>query len=366
METPSHQLEQAASVLLKNLGPHAVMMGSDIPSRCLQDMSNLPPARPWLFVRPSGAAEVADVIRVALTHGIPVVPQGGLTGLCGGALPDVGAIALSTERLTGVEEIDPAAATMIVGAGTPLETVQKAADDAGLFYPVDLGSRGSCTIGGNIATNAGGVRVIRYGMTRDMVLGLEAVLPDGSIMTSLNKMLKNNAGYDLKQMLIGSEGTLGVVTRAVLRLFPKPACTMLALCAVDDYRQAIKLLAAARSGLEPLLSAFEVMWPGYWAMATQRVAGLRDPFAGSHSSGSHAAYILIEAQGSDAVADPERFGSWLERQAEAGLLADGVVAQSVADSRAFWAIRDANSEFASHCGPCVDFDIGLAVGVMDD
>ncbi len=282
------------------------------------------------------------------------MPQGGLTGLCGGAQPLEGAIALSTERLSGIEAVDPEGSTVTVMAGTPLAVVQSAAEAAGLFYPVDLGSRGSCTIGGNIATNAGGLRVIRYGMTRDMVLGLEAVLPDGSLMTSMNRMLKNNAGYDLKQLLIGSEGTLGIVTRAVLRLFPRPATTMLALCAVQDYAQAVRLLVSARTGLGPHLSAFEVMWNDYWIMATRRLPRGRDPFRHDH-----AAYVLIEAQGADEAEDPSRFEAWLERQAENGLIADAVLAQSLADAAAFWAIRDSNSEFASVCGPCVDFDIGF-------
>ena len=209
------------------------------------------------------------------------MPQGGLTGLCRGASPEAGWVAISLERMTGIEEIDPAATTMTVKAGTPLETIQKAADEAGFFFPLDLGSRGSCAIGGNLSTNAGGNRVIRYGMTRELVLGLEVVLPDGTIMTSLNKLMKNNAGYDLKHLFIGSEGTLGIITRVVLRLFPKPRSTMAALCALADYAAVLALLDAARSGLGPLLSAFEVMWPDYWDVITNR-AGVA--LAGRHRS----------------------------------------------------------------------------------
>ena len=183
-------------------------------------------------------------MRICHRHGVAVVPQGGLTGLCGGARAAPDQIALSLERLVGVEEIDAASATMTVRAGTPLEAVQQAADAAGFFCPLDLGARGSCAIGGNLSTNAGGNRVIRYGMARDMVLGLEAVLADGTVVTSLNKMMKNNAGYDLKHLFIGSEGTLGIITRAVLRLYPKPASTMVALCAVEDYAGALTLLAS--------------------------------------------------------------------------------------------------------------------------
>jgi FAD/FMN-containing dehydrogenase len=237
--------------------------------------------------------------------------------------------------------------------------VQQAADDAGFFFPLDLGARGSCAIGGNLSTNAGGNRVIRYGMARDMVLGIEAVLPDGTVVTSLNKMLKNNAGYDLKHLFIGSEGTLGIITRVVLRLFPKPGCTMAALCAVSSYEQVVQLLNAARRGLGPLLSAFEVMWPDYWRVVTQRVPGVRNPI-----SGEHACYVLIEAQGTDEALDAPRFQAWLERQVEEEILADAAVAQSLADVQAFWGVRDACAEFTQVLGPHESFDIGLPVADM--
>ena len=171
--------------------------------------------------------------------------------------------------MTGIEEIDNAAATMTVRAGTPLRTVQERGPDAGFFLALDLGARGSCAIGGNLSTNAGGNRVIRYGMSRDLVLGLEGVLPDGTIVTSLNKMIKNNAGYDLKQLFIGSEGTLGIITRSVLRLHPKPAFDVGASARSRPMQGVLDLLHGARRGLGPLLSAFEVMWPDYWSTVTR-------------------------------------------------------------------------------------------------
>jgi FAD/FMN-containing dehydrogenase len=287
------------------------------------------------------------------------VPQGGLTGLCGGARPEAGWVALSLERMVGVEEIDPASATMTVRAGTPLEAVQRAAAEAGFLFALDLGARGSCAIGGNLSTNAGGNRVIRYGMVREMVLGLEAVLPDGTIVTNLNKMLKNNAGYDLKQLFIGSEGTLGVITRIVLRLFPKPACTMSALCVLPDYPAVVRLLGAARRGLGPLLSAFEVMWPDYWRVVIERV-GVRSPVAPRNG-----VYVLVEAHGTDEALDAPRFEAWMERLMEDGLLADAAVSRSLADTQSFWALRDACAEFSRVLGPHVSYDIGLPVGDMD-
>jgi len=247
-----------------------------------------------------------------------------------------------------------------VKAGTPLETIQKAADEAGFFFPLDLGSRGSCAIGGNLSTNAGGNRVIRYGMTRELVLGLEVVLPDGTIITNLNKLMKNNAGYDLKHLFIGSEGTLGIITRVVLRLFPKPRSTMAALCALKDYAAVVALLDAARSGLGPLLSAFEVMWPDYWEVITAR-AGVRPPVAAGQGL-----YVLVEAQGTDESLDAPRFQSWLEDLMERGLLADAAVAQSLAQTQKFWAVRDICAEFGQVLGPHISYDIGLAVARMDE
>ena len=219
-------------------------------------------------------------MRLCHEHGQAVVPQGGLTGLCGGARAIDGAVALSLERLVGIDEIDPSSATITVRAGTPLQAVQQAADDAGFFFPLDLGARGSCAIGGNLSTNAGGNRVIRYGMARESVLGLEVVLPDGTVVDCMNKMLKNNAGYDLKHLFIGSEGTLGIITRPSCGCIPKPACTMAALCAVKTSTAWSRCSARRGADVGPLLSAFEVMWPDYWAVATGRVKGVRNPFAG--------------------------------------------------------------------------------------
>lgn len=352
--------ERCVASLRVALGNEAVLAGADIPARNFSDWSNYPPSRPLAVVRPADPAGVATAMRIAADHRVAVVPQGGLTGLCGGARADEAAIALSLERLTGVEEIDAAAATMTVRAGTPLEVVQRAADEAGFFCPLDLGARGSCAIGGNLSTNAGGNRVIRYGMARDMVLGIEAVLPDGTLMTGLNKMIKNNAGYDLKHLFIGSEGTLGIITRIVLRLYPKPACTMVALCGVPDYRAVTALLAAARKGLGPLLSAFEVMWPDYWRVVTG-VPGMRSPLAGAHGF-----YVLVEAQGGDAEGDPGRFQSWLESLADSGVVDDAAVARSLADAASFWSVRDAAAEIGAAIGVHLSFDIGLPVGAMDD
>ena len=353
----------AIDALRTCLGTAAVLTGDGIPERNTNDWSPQPPGQPLAVVRPADPAGVAAAMRICHEHGLAVVPQGGLTGLCGGARPIAGAIALSLERLVGIEEIDPAACTMTVLAGTPLELVQRAADEAGFFFPLDLGARGSCAIGGNLSTNAGGNRVIRYGMAREMTLGLEVVLPDGTLVTGLNKMLKNNAGYDLKHLFIGSEGTLGIITRAVLRMHPKPACTMVAMCALNDYAGVLDLLAAARRDLGSLLSAFEVMWPDYWEVATRQVPGVRDPFEADATR--YGAYVLIEALGTDPALDVPRFEAWLERQLAAGHVPNAVIAQSLSDAGALWGVRDACSEFIRAVGPHLPFDVGLPTAEMD-
>jgi FAD/FMN-containing dehydrogenase len=344
------------------LGAQAVFVGAEVPARNCNDYSGLPPTQPAAMLRPADTAGVAAALRICHAHGVAVVPQGGLSGLCGGARAPAGQVALSLERLVGIEEIDTAAASMTVAAGTTLEAVQQAADAAGFLFPLDLGARGSCTIGGNLSTNAGGNRVIRYGMVRDMVLGLEAVLADGTVVGGLNKMIKNNAGYDLKHLFIGSEGTLGVITRVVLRLYPKPASKMVALCAVQDYPAVLQVLNAARTGLGPLLSSFEVMWPDYWDVAVG-LLGARNVLQGD--TASYGAYVLVEALGTDAVADAAHFEAWLERLLEAGTLGNVVVAQSVADERALWAAREACSAFHGHWPGHLAFDIGLPVAAMD-
>ncbi|MBK8630483.1 MAG: FAD-binding oxidoreductase [Sphingomonadales bacterium] len=229
--------------------------------------------QPLALFRPRSPDEVARALAICTEYRVPVVPQGGLTGLTGGAVPTPGALLISMERMNLIEEIDPVAQTIIVQAGVPLQAIQEAADAAGLMFPLDIGSRGTCQIGGNLSTNAGGNRVLRYGMARAMVLGLEAVLADGTIVSSMNRMLKNNAGFDLKQVFIGSEGVLGIITRAVLKLAPKPRSMAVSLASFADYPACEAYLALARERLGDSLSAFEVMWDSFYTRALARKGG---------------------------------------------------------------------------------------------
>lgn len=346
------------------LGPAGYLSGDNVPARNRTDWSFLPPTDPSAVLRPSTTQEVSAILRHANANGISVTPQGGLTGLVGGARPINGGLALSLERMAGIEEIDANGMTMTVLAGTPLEVIQKAAAEQGLYFPLDLGARGSCAIGGNLSTNAGGNRVIRYGMARDLVLGVEVVLADGTVLPMLNRMIKNNAGYDLKQLFLGAEGTLGVITRAVLRLYPAPGCTHAVLCTAVSYDKVLAVLATVRRQLGPLLSAFEVMWADYWMQATQKVPGMRAPI----EIGDASHVILIEMQGLDDTIDGARFAQLLENMMDQNLIEDGAVAQSLSDVAAFWSTRDAAAEFAnpSVIGPHISFDVGLTVARMDE
>ncbi len=337
-----------------------VLTGADIPERCLSDwMSSAPRSFVRALVRPGTTAEVSALLRLCHAHRVPVVPQGGLTGLAGGAQPVPGCVLLSLERMKAIEEIDPAASSITVQAGVTLQQVQEAAQAQDLFFALDLGGRGSCTIGGNLSTNAGGNRVLRYGMARELLLGLEVVLADGTVLTQLNKMLKNNTGYDLKQLFVGSEGTLGVITRAVLRLHPQPRSHCTALCALQDYDAVLRLLTHARQHLGAQLSAFEMMWPDFYERMTAGLVHLSQPLPPGHG-----AYVLIEAQGTEAARDQGHFEQVLADALELGMVQDVVVAQSESDAARLWAVRDASGEFRAVFWPHVGFDVSVPTGEL--
>jgi len=344
--------------LVNAVGSSHVVSGDAIEPRYLRDwMVPMGGGAPVALVRPRTPAEVSAVVAACNRFGVPVVPQGGLTGLAGGATPTNGVVILNLERLNGIEEVDSAASTLTALAGTPLEAVQNAASQAGFLFPLDLGARGSCQIGGNVATNAGGNRVIRFGMTRDLVLGLEVVLADGTLVTSLNKLIKNNAGTDIRQIFVGSEGTLGVITRVVLRLFPRPRSQAVALCALAGYDQVVALLRHAREALGGTLSAFELMWPDFYDVVTQPGSNVPQPLP--RGAG---AYVLLETLGTDQTHDQASFEKMLAAAFDAGLVTDSVVAQSAAEARRLWSVRDAPGEFPRILWPHVAFDIGLPIG----
>ncbi len=336
-----------------------VLTGTEISAKYQHDWSAEAPGIPLAVVRPSSTEEVSAIMKVCHAAGQPVVVQGGLSGLCGGGNPRANEVALSLERLQGIEEIDAASMTMTVKAGTPLQVIQEAADNAGFVFPLDLGARGSCNIGGNISTNAGGNQVLRFGMTRNLVLGLEAVLADGTVISSLNKMLKNNAAYDLKHLFIGTEGTLGIVTRAVLRLFPKAKSRCSALIAVNDFESVITLLQRLGRDCGANLSAFEVMWQSYYHFITDNCKGITSPFAKRHSL-----YVLTELEGSDPEKDQALFENTLGEALEDGTVIDAAIATSQREREGFWKIRDGVGEIGAFIKNAANFDVSVPISSM--
>jgi FAD/FMN-containing dehydrogenase len=312
---------------------------------------------PLAVLRPRSTEQVSAILRLASAAGQAVTAWGGRTGLVDGAWAD-GALALSLERMSAIEEIDPAG-VMRVQAGCVLQTACEAAEARGLMLPLDLGARGSATIGGTVSTNAGGNRVLRFGMMRDMVLGLEAVLADGTVVNALNPLIKNNAGYDIKQLFIGSEGTLGVVTRADLRLRPRPTSHNVALLAVDGFQRLPGLLRSFDRDLGGQLSAFEVLWAEFYRRVTTPPATGRpilpqgQPF-----------YVLVEAMGGDATADESRFEQVLADAMDDGGVVDAVIAKSEAERRAIWALRD-DVTAAGVGAPNHTFDVSLRIRDME-
>jgi FAD/FMN-containing dehydrogenase len=310
---------------------------------------------------PRSTEQVAAILRYCNERRIAVQPQGGMTGLAGGGVPVGPCVILCLERMRAIRELDVLAGTITVEAGVVLETVQKAADAADLFFPLDIGGRGSCQIGGNLSTNAGGNRVVRFGMTRDLVLGVEAVLADGTVIDALRKVIKNNAGYDLRQLFIGSEGTLGIITAVVLRLFAKARSVCTGLCAVDDYEGVLKLLKRARAGFGSQLTAYEVMWPEFYRLATVSL-GHKPPLGDEHG-----AYVLIETMGLDPQADAQHYEAVITEGLEAGIVKDAIIAKSERESRELWSLRDSPGEWQqTHHWPQLAFDVSVPTGEVGE
>lgn len=348
------------AALMAAAGEKAVRTGADIPAAALNDWSTEQGGTPLALVTPKDTQTVSAIMATCHAHGVAVVPQGGRTGLAGGAVPSEGCVLLSLAGFDRIEEIDRASGLMVVGAGCILQRVQEAAAEAGFFFPLDLGARGSCQIGGNIATNAGGNRVIRYGMMRDLVLGLEVVQADGTVLSMMNRMPKNNAALDMKHLFIGSEGTLGVITRAVLRLHPGVAGANAALVALPDFAAAASLLQHAQKVLSGRVTAFELMWNDYYSAVLSETA-LRPPL-----SADHPLYALIEVQGADPDADRPVFEAMLESAFEAGTVIDAAIAQSQRETDAFWTLRDGIAELLSRRAPTINFDVSVPLARIGD
>jgi FAD/FMN-containing dehydrogenase len=340
------------------IGEKAVLDAADTASRSagVWRPDNLQAAA---MARPANTEEVSKILKWCNDNKVSVVAHGGLTGLVHGGDAEPDQLILSLERMRAIEEINPQQRTATVQAGVTLQALQEAVEEHHLMFPLDLGARGTATLGGNAATNAGGNRVIRYGMMRDMVLGLEAVMADGTIVSSMNHLIKNNAGYDLKQLFIGSEGTLGVITRLVVRLREEAVTRNMAFVGCDNFGHVAEFLRHMDRNLGGTLSAFEAMWQEYYCLVTSPPAQGKPPIAQDYPL-----YVLVESQGADSELDTQRFNSAMESAFESGLIVDAAISQSESDCEDFWGLRD-DVEQTMHGGFPMIFDISLPIAEMD-
>ena len=315
-------------------------------------------------VLPADTAQVAAVVQACVAVGVPIVPQGGNTGLCGGATPlaDGNAVVVNLSRLRQIRSVDPANNAITVDAGVTLADVQAAADGAGRLFPLSLASEGSCEVGGVISTNAGGVQVLRYGNTRELVLGLEVVLPDGQIWNGLRALRKDNTGYDLKHLFIGAEGTLGIITAATLKLFAKPRQTVTAWLAVASPAAAVELLSRLLSVAGDRVTAFELISRPSLDLVLQHIPGARDPLPQAHPW-----YVLVELTDTLISVD---LAAVLEAELAAaitdGAVLDGTVAASQAQATALWSLRENISEAQKREGVSIKHDIAVPVSAIPE
>jgi FAD/FMN-containing dehydrogenase len=315
-------------------------------------------------LRPGDSSEVAALVRLCAQHRVPVVPQGGNTGLVLGSVPDAGggAVVLSLGRLNRIRAVDTLNNTMTVESGCILQTVQERAAAHDRLFPLALAAQGSCTIGGNLSTNAGGTGVLRYGSMRDLCLGLEVVTAQGELMSNLRGLRKDNTGYDLRDLFIGAEGTLGIITAAVLKLFPQPKARLTALAALRTPQQALALLTMAQDRCAATLTAFELMSHTCMQLVDKHFPGLHLPFASPHAQ-----YVLLELSDSESAAHAEALLQQVLGDAlEAGLADDVAIASSLAQSAALWALREHISEAQAREGKNIKHDISVPISRIGD
>ena len=341
------------------VGPQNALTRDADTAPFLVEPRELYPGKTALVLRPGSTDEVSKILALANSEGIAVVPQGGNTGLVGGQIPDISGaqVIVSLSRMNRVREIDESGNTMTVEAGAVLETIHQEAEKIGRIFPLTLGAQGSCEIGGNLSTNAGGTAVLAYGNTRELILGLEVVLPDGRVWEGLRKLRKDNTGYDLKQLFIGAEGTLGIVTAAVLKLFPTPMAQEVAFAGLTDPEGALKLFNMARARAGSMLTGFEIMPRIGLEFTLKHLDGARDPLMASHPW-----YVLMElSSGSDAEAARGLMELIFEDAFEHGLVDDAALAESLTHREAFWRLRHGMSEVQKMEGGSIKHDVSVPV-----
>ena len=359
-EAPENSLH--TENLIAVLGADVVLTGEDVVRYC-RDWHGDVTTGAVAVLRPRSTEEVAAAVKACAALGLGIVPQGGNTGLVLGATPDQpsGQVVISLERMTAIRRIDSDDFSAVVEAGCILSEFKDAVAEKGMFFPLALGAQGSCRMGGNVSTNAGGINVLRYGMTRELVLGLEVVLPNGTVFDCLSTLRKDNRGIDLKQLFIGAEGTLGIITAISVKLTPEPdqvATALLGLNALDD---AIKLFRRARRDCCDLMSAFEFMPPLAFVLAQEAIPDLAMPI-----SGEYEAYVLMEISGSGLVDISDLMERFLEGVMEEGLVADGVIASSSTQARNLWLFREGMNEGQAKRGPHLRTDISVPLSKLAD
>ena len=336
---------------------YAVTDAGDL-AQYLTEERNLYQGRSPLVLRPASTAEVSAICKLATEHRIALVPQGGNTGLVGGQTPHNGEVVVSTRRMDKIREVDNASNTMTVEAGVVLQTIQQRASEIDRLFPLSLGAEGSCTIGGNLSTNAGGTGALAFGVARGMALGLEVVLADGRILNDLSKLKKDNTGYDLRNLFIGAEGTLGIITAAVLKLFPKPRAVETAFVGLKSPADALKLLAISQAEAAGSLTSFELLAEICVDMCVRHGTDIRNPLQNRHSW-----YVLIEVSSSrdDAAATVEAI---LGRGMEDGVVEDAVLAANLQQRAAFWKLRETIPPAQKQEGGSIKHDISVPVAAV--
>lgn len=343
------------------VGPQHVLTQEADTAPYLREWRGLYVGRTRAVVRPRDTGEVSAILRLASERRVPVVPQGGNTGLVGGQIPfEAGEeVVLSLTRLDRIREVDPLSDTMTVDAGVTLARVREAAAEADRLFPLSIASEGSCTIGGNLSSNAGGTAVLAYGNARDLALGLEVVLADGRVWNGLGKLRKDNTGYDLRNLFIGAEGTLGVITGAVLKLFPRPGGMATAFVAVPDPERAMRLFEQARAAAGSGLTTFELIMRTPLEFVLRHAPGARDPLAQASPW-----YVLMELSGRDAASVEAQLEAILAPALEEGLASDAAIAASAAQAGDFWRLREMMSEVQTREGGSIKHDVSLPLAAL--
>lgn len=343
------------------LSPSQIISGAGLNDRYHHIWHMDQPLKALCVLLPTSTQEVSDIMKICDQHDLPIVVHGGLTNLVGSTETTGNEVVISTEKLNLIEELDTASRTMTVQSGVILETIQEAAAGEDLLFPLNFGARGSAQIGGVISTNAGGLRVLKYGMTRQLILGLEAVLADGTIITSMKKIIKDNSAYDLKQLFIGSEGTLGIVTRAILKLEEAPKSRNAAYVGFHSYNKVVDFLKYMDSNLAGKLSGFELIWRNSYEQMTSVSDAVRPPLPYDYNY-----YVLVEALGSHSQNDHAEFQNLLENALENELILDAVMAQSSSDVEWFFRIREDVNNLVDFMKHDQHFDISLPIPLIGD